>query len=70
MDFLLPGEAVIAAEAAVAGLSQGGGSAGADTGDGPADGSSEVSFRWKNPDFLSRNPDFLSRNPDFRLKQC
>ena len=28
----------------------------------------EVSFQWKNPDFLSRNPDFLSRNPDFLLK--
>ena len=28
----------------------------------------EVSFQWKNPDFLSRNPDFPSRNPDFLLK--
>ena len=30
--------------------------------------STEVSFQWKNPDFLSRNPDFLLRNPDFLLK--
>ena len=28
----------------------------------------EVSFRWKNPDFLLRNPDLLFRNPDFLLK--
>ena len=28
----------------------------------------QVSFQWKNPDFISRNPDFLSRNPDFQLK--
>ena len=28
----------------------------------------QVSFQWKNPDFLSRNSDFLSRNPDFLLK--
>ena len=25
----------------------------------------EVSFRWKNPDFLIKNPDFLLKNPDF-----
>ena len=29
---------------------------------------SEVSFQWKNPDFIFKNPDFLFRNPDFRLK--
>ena len=28
----------------------------------------QVSFQWKNPDFLSRNPDFLSRNLDFLFK--
>ena len=28
----------------------------------------EVSFQWKNPDFLLKNSDFLSRNPDFLLK--
>ena len=28
----------------------------------------EVSFQWKNPDFLIRNPDFLLKNPDFLLK--
>ena len=28
----------------------------------------EVSFQWKNPDFLLRNPDFLIKNPDFLLK--
>ena len=28
----------------------------------------QVSFQWKNPDFLIRNPDFLFRNPDFLLK--
>ena len=31
-------------------------------------GVGEVSFQWKNPDFLLRNPDLLIRNPDFRLK--
>ena len=35
------------------------------TGSLGAAASEEVSFQWKNPDFLSRNPDFLSRNPDF-----
>ena len=28
----------------------------------------QVSFQWKNPDFLLKNPDFLLRNPDFLLK--
>ena len=28
----------------------------------------QVSFQWKNPDFLLKNPDFLIRNPDFLLK--
>ena len=28
----------------------------------------QVSFQWKNPDFLFKNPDFLLRNPDFLLK--
>ena len=28
----------------------------------------EVSFQWKNPDFLLRNPDFLLKNVDFILK--
>ena len=28
----------------------------------------QVSFQWKNPDFLLRNPDLLFRNPDFLLK--
>ena len=28
----------------------------------------QVSFQWKNPDFLLRNPDFLLRNPDFLLR--
>ena len=28
----------------------------------------QVSFQWKNPDFLSKNPDFLFRNPGFLLK--
>ena len=27
-----------------------------------------VTFQWKNPDFLLKNPDFLFRNPDFILK--
>ena len=27
--------------------------------------SCEVSFQWKNPDFLLKNPDFLIRNPKF-----
>ena len=34
----------------------------------PAPPAPEVSFQWKNPDFLIRNPDFLFRNPDFLLK--
>ena len=25
----------------------------------------EVSFQWKNPDFLLKNPDFLLKNVDF-----
>ena len=25
------------------------------------DAAAQVSFQWKNPDFLSKNPDFLSR---------
>ena len=29
----------------------------------------QVSFQWKNPDFLLRNPDFLLRNVDFLIKQ-
>ena len=29
---------------------------------------SEVSFQWKNPDFIFKNPDFLFRNPGFLLK--
>ena len=28
----------------------------------------QVSFQWKDPDFLFRNPDFVIRNPDFLLK--
>ena len=28
----------------------------------------QVSFQWKNPDFLFRDPDFLFRNPGFLLK--
>ena len=28
----------------------------------------QVSFQWKNPDFLFRNPDLLIRNSDFLLK--
>ena len=28
----------------------------------------QVSFQWKNPDFLFRNPDLLIRNPKFLLK--
>ena len=28
----------------------------------------QVSFQWKNPDFLFRNPDLLIRNLDFLLK--
>ena len=27
----------------------------------------EVSFQWKNPDFLFKNPDFLLKNVDFIL---
>ena len=29
----------------------------------------EVSFQWKNPDFLLRNPDFLLKNVDLIIKQ-
>ena len=25
----------------------------------------EVSFQWKNPDFLTKNPDFRLKNVDF-----
>ena len=28
----------------------------------------QVSFQWKNPDFLLKNPDFLMWNPDFLLE--
>ena len=28
----------------------------------------QVSFQWKNPDFLLKNLDFLLENPDFLLK--
>ena len=28
----------------------------------------QVSFQWKNSDFLVRNPDFMLRNPDFLLR--
>ena len=28
----------------------------------------QVSFQWKNPDFLLKNPDFLLKNVDFLLK--
>ena len=28
----------------------------------------QVSFQWKNPDFLLENPDFLFRNPDFLFR--
>ena len=28
----------------------------------------QVSFQWKNPDFLLQNPDLMFRDPDFRLK--
>ena len=28
----------------------------------------QVSFQWKNPDFLFRNPDFLFTNPDFSIE--
>ena len=28
----------------------------------------QVSFQWKNPDFLSKNVDFLSKNVDFIIK--
>ena len=27
----------------------------------------QVSFQWKNPDFLLKNPDFLLKNVDFTL---
>ena len=29
----------------------------------------EVSFQWKDPDFLFRNPDFLLKNVDSIIKQ-
>ena len=29
----------------------------------------QVSFQWKNPDFLLKNPDFLLKNVDFIIKQ-
>ena len=29
----------------------------------------QVSFQWKNPDFLVKNPDFLLKNVDFVMKQ-
>ena len=29
----------------------------------------QVSFQWKNPDFLSKNPDFLLKNVAFIIKQ-
>ena len=32
-------------------------------------GRSEVSFQWKNPDFLSRDPDFPLKSLDFIIKQ-
>ena len=32
------------------------------------DNQTQVSFQWKNPDFLSRNPDFLLRNGEFMIK--
>ena len=28
----------------------------------------QVSFQWKNPDFLLKHVDFLWKNPDFLLK--
>ena len=28
----------------------------------------QVSFQWKNPDFLFKNPDFLLKNVDFVTK--
>ena len=28
----------------------------------------QVSFQWKNPDFVLKSQDFLFRNPDFLLK--
>ena len=28
----------------------------------------QVSFQWKNPDFLLKNPDFLLKNVDFIIK--
>ena len=31
-------------------------------------GAGQVSFQWKNPDFLFKNPDFLLKNPDFLLR--
>ena len=30
----------------------------------------QVSFQWKNPDFLLTNPDFLIRNSDFPIEKC
>ena len=29
----------------------------------------EVSFQWKNPDFLIKNPDFLLNNVDFLIEK-
>ena len=31
-----------------------------------SDEQEEVSFQWKDPDFLSRNPDLLLKNVEFR----
>ena len=33
-----------------------------------ATAASQVSFQWKNPDFLLKHPDFLLKHPDFLLK--
>ena len=35
-----------------------------------APGEAEVSFQWKNPDFLLRNPDFRLKKVDFTIKQA
>ena len=35
---------------------------------GPAGFVQQVSFQWKNPDFLLKNPDFLLKSPDFLFK--
>ena len=32
--------------------------------------SAQVSFQWKNPDFLLKNPDLLLKNIDFIIKQA